>query len=108
MGRVSRRSTPGNRRTLWITLTAAALVIIPAAIAWACNPQAHLTLDRTSYSPGQSMVVSGSYFNDADTISITGPGIATSAKPSGGGFRVTVAAPRGAGPYPHKATQSGG
>lgn len=97
-----------SRRSFWIVLTAAALVVIPAAIAWACNPQAHLTLDRTSYSPGQSMVVAGSYFNDADVISITGPGVATSASPRGGGFRVTVTAPSSPGSYTITASKSGG
>ena len=108
MSRMSRGIIGSKRFKLWLVLTAAALVVIPTAVAWACNPQARLGLDRTSYSPGQTIVVSGSYFNDSDTIALTGPAGDATAKPSGGGFNKTLTAPNTPGNYTITATKSGG
>jgi hypothetical protein len=97
----------GARRRGLVVLFAVAAALIPAAIAWACNPQAHLSLNSSSYGPGDSISVSGSYFNSADTIVISGP--VDSTQVSGvGSFNVALKAPSSPGTYTITATVSGG
>jgi hypothetical protein len=74
------------------------MVVIPAAIAWACNPQAHISLDKTTYEPGQTITVYGSYFPDNVRITVTGPGETKTVTTSGGAFVTTFTAP-GDGTY---------
>ena len=85
------------------------MVVAPAAIAWACNPQANISTDRTSYSPGQSVTVYGSYFPNNANITVTGPGgsraVTTS---SSGAFSTTFTAPSTAGSYVISATRPTG
>jgi len=45
-----------------LALAAVSVLVVPAAIAWACNPQAQLTPSKTTYSPGESATVSGSFY----------------------------------------------
>jgi hypothetical protein len=74
--------------------------MIPAAIAWACNPQAHINLSQSSYAPGSSITVYGSYFPGNVPISISGPSGSTSATTSpGGAFVTSMTAPSQAGDY---------
>ena len=66
------RSAHGSGR--WVGLVAlvlAAGALIPAALAWACNPQAYLTLDKASYAPGDVVRVSGSFFKNEVQITVT-------------------------------------
>jgi len=80
-----------------LVLVAGAL--IPAALALACNPQAYLTLDKTAYGPGDNVRVSGSFFkNDASiTVSIDRTGQSTTVTTSGNGaFSTTFALPANA------------
>ena len=63
---------------------------MPAAIAWACNPQAHISLNGTSFSPGQSITVYGSYFTASTpakpvTVTVRGVGASKDVQTSGGG-----------------------
>ena len=98
-----------SRRGVGAGLLVAVMVMVPAAIAWACNPQAHLSLDRTSYSPGQSITVYGSYFPGNADITVSGPTGSRSVKTSGGGaFSTTFTAPSRAGSYVISATRPTG
>ena len=45
-----------------VALAAVTLLVVPAAIAWACNPQAQLTPNKATYTPGESMSVGGSFY----------------------------------------------
>ena len=92
-------SAASRRRKLSIGLLLAAFVVVPAAIAWACNPQAHVSLDRTSYAPGQTITVYGSYFPNNATITVTGPGSSQQVTAAGGGFVTSFTAPSDAGSY---------
>ena len=89
-------------RSGWLGLAALVLVagaLIPAALALACNPQAYLTLDKTAYGPGDNVRVSGSFFkNDASiTVSIDRTGQSTTVTTSGNGaFSTTFALPANA------------
>jgi hypothetical protein len=89
-------------------LFAVAAALIPAAIAWACNPQAHLSLGSASYGPGESVSVSGSYFNSADVIVISGPVDSATVGPGVTSFSVTLTAPSSPGTYTITASKSGG
>ena len=53
---------PRRRKRGLIALAVASLLLVPAAIAWACNTQAQLTPTKASYSPGETMTVGGSFF----------------------------------------------
>ncbi|MGI8944730.1 MAG: hypothetical protein ACR2GL_00635 [Thermoleophilaceae bacterium] len=85
------------------------MVVAPAAIAWACNPQAHVSLDRTSYSPGQTVTAYGSFFpSSASTISVSGPGFSGPVAASGGAFSKSFVAPSAPGSYVISATRPTG
>jgi hypothetical protein len=81
-----------------------AALLVPAAVAWACNPQPRVETDKLSYSPGEQVTVSGRYFStkkttDTDpTVTITtdpaGPS-ATVPVTSAGTFQTRLPAPAG-------------
>jgi hypothetical protein len=111
-------TTPGSKvrrqRTL-LALSVAVALLVPAAIAWACNPQAHITAACgtpnacTQFAPGQSMTVHGSYFPGNASITITGPtGTKTVQASAGGGFTTSYAAPSAAGDYVMSASRPTG
>ncbi|HWC27805.1 MAG TPA: hypothetical protein VG474_14545, partial [Solirubrobacteraceae bacterium] len=90
-----------DRRRRWglVALVVAASALIPAALAFACNPQAYLTLDRGAYAPGDSVRVSGSFFreNANITVSIDRTGQSATVRTSGNGsFQTTFALPSSA------------
>ena len=68
-------------------------MVIPAAVAWACNPQAHINLDRSTYAPGQTITVYGSYFPNGASITVSGPGGSKVVTAAGGSFVTTFTAP---------------
>ena len=100
----------GSRRRGLIAFAVASLLLVPAAIAWACNPQAQLWPDQQSYSPGESMRISGSYFpaNTGITISSSSGAVATATTNGSGAFVASMAAPRAAGTYTLKAVRADG
>ncbi|HET8953545.1 MAG TPA: hypothetical protein VFN44_23685 [Solirubrobacteraceae bacterium] len=88
-----------------------AAALVPAAIAWACNPQAHISLNGTSFSPGQSITVYGSYFATNANVTVSGAGNApvTVKTSGGGGFTVSgFTAPSTPGSYTITATRPTG
>ena len=98
-----------SRRKVFVGLLVAVMVVVPAAIAWACNPQAHVTLSQTSYAPGQTITVYGSYFPSNASITVSSPtGSKTVSTGSGGAFSTTFAAPSSAGSYVISATRPTG
>ena len=91
-----------RRRSVSIGVVVVALALLPAAIAWACNPQAHISLNGTSFSPGQSITVYGSYFTTNANVTVSGAGNApvTVKTSAGGAFTVPgFAAPSAPGSY---------
>jgi hypothetical protein len=86
------------------------LVLVPVAIAWACNPQAHVALDRSSYQPGDSMTVYGSYFPSKAQITVSYPGGSqTVTTSSGGAFTVSgIVVPTQPGSYSVSASRPTG
>ncbi len=88
-----------RRRATFVTMVVAALVV-PAAIAYACNPQAHVSLDKTSYQPSSAITVYGSYFPGNTNITVSGPsGTVTVPTSAGGGFQTSLTAPSTPGNY---------
>lgn len=100
MSRQFGRTSAGRRRGVTFASLVVAAVVIPVAIAYACNPQAHVSLDKTSYQPGGTVTVYGSYFPGNASITVTGPtgSVPVTASP-GGGFSTSLKAPSGPGPY---------
>ncbi len=80
-----------RRRTTFVTMVVAAFVV-PVAIAYACNPQAHVALDKTSYQPGSAITVHGSYFpGNAAVLGQRSERLASvSRRLAGGGFTTTL------------------
>ena len=102
------QGSKGRKRGL-VVLAALTLVLVPAAIAWACNPQAQLVPNQASYQPGEQMTLSGSFFPRSTAIAISGPGIATTVTTtSNGAFKVSVATPSTPGVYSVRATKADG
>jgi hypothetical protein len=96
---------PRRRRSFFV-LIALAAVMVPAAIAWACNPQAHISVNNTTYGPGETIAVSGSYFNSSTcgcTVSTSG----SSAAANGSAWTATLTAPSQPGSYTVVAQASG-
>jgi IPT/TIG domain len=94
-----------RRRGAFI-IVAVAAGLIPAAIAWACNPQAHISVNKTTYGPGETITVSGSYFNSSTcgcTVSVGG----SSTSASGSAWTATLTAPSQPGSYSVVAEPSG-
>jgi len=91
-------------------LSVAASILVPVAIAMACNPQAYLTLDRAQYAAGDSVRVSGSFFkNNAQvTVSVDRTGQSATVTTSGNGaFQATFALPSNAGTGGYSVTAIG-
>jgi len=93
----SGRTGAGRRRHVTFATMLVAAFVVPVAIAWACNPQAQISLDKTTYQPGSTITVSGSYFPNAQPVTVSGPsGSTTVTTSSGGGFSTTMTAPSAA------------
>lgn len=90
-----------RRRTL-IGLALVAMLLVPASIAWACNPQAYVRLDKSGYVSGEQMGVSGAFFksNRQLTLSFEPGGDVTTVKTTNNGFFATqITAPSTPGSY---------
>ena len=98
----------GRRRTM-VALFVAALVLIPAAIAWACNPQASISTNKTVYSPGENVVVTGKLFVRSTNIVISLNGSTVVQNSGGAGsFRASLPAPSKTGGYTISAKRADG
>lgn len=89
-------------RRLLAVLAAISALLVPAAVAWACNPQGDVRPDKLSYAPGEQMTVMGSYFAPNKTITLTrdpgGPADSTKST-SAGTFQTQFEAPSEPGSY---------
>lgn len=97
-----RTSRAVSRGQVMGLLAVMAAILVPAAIAWACNPQAYLRLDKASYTPGEQMQVSGAFFKSGAELSLSlepGGQVATVTTSSNGSFSTRVPAPSSAGSY---------
>lgn len=71
-----------------------------AALAWACNPQAHIALDKDTYEAASTITVHGSYFPGNATVTVTGPVDSKVLQTSAlGGFVTQLTAPSLPGNY---------
>jgi hypothetical protein len=97
------------RKRAGLGILVAVMVVVPAAIAWACNPQAHVTLDRTTASPGQTVTMYGSYFPGNVNIQVSTPqGTQTVTTSNGGSFAKSFVIPSKPGSYVVNATRPTG
>jgi hypothetical protein len=94
------------RRRGAFVIVAVAAALIPAAIAWACNPQAHISVNKTTYGPGETITVSGSYFN-SNTCGCTVSTSGSSTAADGSAWTTTLSAPSQPGSYTVVAQASG-
>lgn len=70
---LSRTGTVNRRRTL-VGLAVGVAVLVPGAIAWACNPQAYLALPNgSSYAPGEAVTVKGYLFPAEKEVTVIPP-----------------------------------
>jgi hypothetical protein len=82
-----------RRRTLTAALSALAVLVTGAAIAWACTPQARITTDVGQGQPGTRVVVTGELFADGGPVTITWYGGAALSTATGPSFSVPVTIP---------------
>ena len=85
-----------------VALTAVSLLLVPAAIAWACNPQAYIRTTQSAYQPGGQVVVQGAFFKgNKEVILNLEPGgeVARVTTASNGSFQTSFRAPASAGSY---------
>lgn len=108
---ISSRGSAPRRRTL-IALSVAAALLLPAAIAWACNPQAQMRCaNGCLVGPGETLSVSGTYFQTNTDLSLTlnsGSPATTVTTNSGGAFSASIQAPTQPGSYTLLAKRSDG
>ena len=105
----SGRTGAGRRRHVTFATMLVAAFVVPAAIAWACNPQEQISLDKTSYQPGSAITIHGSYFPTSQSVTVSGPsGSATVMTSSGGGFTTSLPAPTSPGNYTINASKATG
>ncbi len=102
------RSTSKSRiggRVRLVALSVMAVLLVPAAIAWACNPQAHMKCGGSQgcvVAPGGSLNVSGTYFqaNNGLTLSLDSGGTVSNVTTNAGGaFSTSIQAPSQPGSY---------
>lgn len=103
MGRYSvlSRRRAGRLKTV-AALAVMVAALVPVAIAFACNPQANLRLDKAFYAPGERIGISGAFFkgNVDITITVEPNGSGTTVRTTGNGFFATsVTAPSAPGSY---------
>ncbi len=92
--------SPSPRHALLGVLTLLAALASTAALAWACNPQAHIVLDKGTYEAASTITVNGSYFPGDATVTVDGPVDAKVVQTSAlGGFRTQLTAPSVPGHY---------
>lgn len=104
-----RSAKGGSRKRASLGFLVVVMVVVPAAIAWACNPQAQVTFDRTSVAPGETMTMYGSYFPSEANITVSGPSGSVPVKVSkGGSFSRTFTAPTRPGTYVFRASRPTG
>lgn len=85
-----------------VALAAVSLLLIPAAIAWACNPQAYIRTTQLASAPGGQVVVQGAFFKgDKEVILNLEPGgeVARVTTAGNGSFQTSFTAPTGVGSY---------
>lgn len=94
------RKTSYFRRVLLCGFMLMTPLVAFAAVAWACNPQAYLVLDKTAYQPGSAITAYGSYFPGNVSITVSGPAESTTVQTSpDGGFSTQLTAPTTPGNY---------
>jgi hypothetical protein len=91
--------TVGRRRTIG-AIVLAALMLVPAAIAFACNPQASISTNKAVYAPGETMTVVGRSFNANQSLTVSVPGDSKAVNTGNSrGFVTILRAPGNPGAY---------
>ena len=96
----SRARAVARRRSLFV-LAVAAMIVVPAAISWACGPNRQIQLDRYEATPGQTINVTGSnFYENIDVSILVNNEPVASARTSGTGtLSGSFSAPSAAGVY---------
>lgn len=103
-----------NPRRLVPLLATLSALLVPAAVAWACNPQPVVGTDKLSYTPREQMTVYGRFFSASNnpTVTITTEPAGASANgvpvTPAGTFQKTLDGPDNPGSYTLVATSSNG
>ena len=102
MRSVREAGRPAGWRLVVGVLAVLSLALVPAAVAFACTPQAVLRLDKSGYSGGERMGVSGSYFRANRQLTLNfepGGAVGTVTTLSDGSFTTSTTAPSDPGSY---------
>lgn len=108
---IADRSSPkparGRRRRSLLVLAVAALVVVPAAISWACGPNRAIQLDRISYTPGQTVNVSGANFDVGASVDINVDGVGVTSTTVSGTGNISASFPAPSALGTHTVNTSG-
>ncbi|MDP8943467.1 MAG: hypothetical protein M3N16_05035 [Actinomycetota bacterium] len=100
-----RRAGGARRQRTFLGLALVVALLLPAAIAWACNPQAYLKVyGAESTRPGDPVTVSGAYFGNGETVKLRweprgGTSVQSVKASRSGAFRTSIPTPNRAGAY---------
>jgi hypothetical protein len=102
--------SPNMRLACAAAVVVMTALVTVAAAAWACNPQAHIALDKTTFETGSVITIYGSYFPGAATITVSGGWGQTTTVLSSqdGGFQAQLPGPTAPGNYSIAATRPTG
>jgi len=90
-----------RRRRALVLLAVAGLLLIPAAISWACGPNRAIELDKVTYGPDDAVEVSGANFDNGATVDIKvdGSTVVTTTVDGTGHIATSFRAPSSPGTY---------
>ncbi len=106
-----RHPTSLRARILSVGLALPALLVAFAAVAWACNPQAHISVGLEVHRAGDPVFVYGSYFPPAAEVSVSaswGASATVTTSAGGGGFITELPGPAIPGNYSVSASRPTG
>ena len=69
-GKHPSRLSRGQRLRAFLVLAVATSLVVPVAISWACGPNRAIQLDRITYTPGQTVHVTGANFESGAAVTI--------------------------------------
>ena len=95
------KASIARRRRALLALTVTALLVVPAALSWACGPNRAIQLDRFDYKPGDPITLTGANFEiGADvTVTVNGSPFGGGKADGAGNLRITFNAPSAPGSY---------
>ena len=100
-GKSSSKPLAGSRLRVLSVIAVAASCVVPVAISWACGPNRAIQTDRVTYTPGQTVNVTGANFEPAADVDVklNGTTVASTKVSPTGNISTSFPAPSTAGTH---------